>query len=352
MKSLISYCIIILLLLSGCGKSDTRLYLESINTVIETDPRLAISKLDSIKDREFNKRDRAYFNLLTIKSQDKAYVKHENDSLIKEVLEYYEKNEGEDYAEALYYGGRVYSDLGNYPTSLEYYQKALDELPDDDGDHRLSGRVVSQLGRLLIELRLYNQAIPYLEKSIEYDKQNCDSFNLAFDYGLIRAAYLGMKDYEMAEVSAKNAIATGVNLPDEDRIYFKSCLAEVKLHKERNDSALMLIREIKDRITTDNEPYIWADASRIYYKNGIYDTAYIYAKKIVQDERLPNKRIGYYMLMKPEIQSLIQTDKLLSYYKNFGDYVESYLNQHDSEQVLMQTSMYNYELHVRESRKQ
>ena len=141
--------------MSGCGKSDTRLYLESINTVIETDPRLAISKLDSIKDREFNKKERAYFNLLTIKSRDKAYIEHKNDSLIKEVLAFYENNQGADYAEALYYGGRVYSDLGNYPTSLNYFHRALDELPDNDANRRLRGQVVSQLGRLLIELRLY-----------------------------------------------------------------------------------------------------------------------------------------------------------------------------------------------------
>ena len=350
MKSLISYCIIILLLLSGCGKSDTRLYLESINTVIETDPRLAISKLDSIKDREFNKRDRAYFNLLTIKSQDKAYVKHENDSLIKDVLAFYENNQGADYAEALYYGGRVYSDLGNYPTSLNYFHRALDELPDNDANRRLRGQVVSQLGRLLIELRLYSQAIPYLEKSIEYDKLDRDSFSLAFDYDLIKTAYLGTKDYEKAEVCTKKSILYGSNLLHEDKIYFKSCLADVKKNKGENDTALILIREIKDRISTEHEPYIWADASMIYYKNNLYDTAYIFAKKIINDHRQACKNIAYFILLKPEIKKLIPVDSLLIYYRDYESYINEYLNRHDSQQALMQTSMYNYELHERESK--
>ena len=350
MKSLISYCIIILLLLSGCGKSDNRLYLESINTVIETEPRLAISKLDSIKDREFNKRDRAYFNLLTIKSQDKAYVKHENDSLIKDVLAFYENNQGADYAEALYYGGRVYSDLGNYPTSLNYFHRALDELPDNDSNRRLRGQVVSQLGRLLIELRLYSQAIPYLEKSIEYDKLDRDSFSLAFDYDLIKTAYLGTKDYEKAEVCTKKSILYGSNLPHEDKIYFKSCLADVKKNKGENDTALILIREIKDRISTEHEPYIWADASMIYYKNNLYDTAYIFAKKIINDHRQACKNIAYFILLKPEIKKLIPVDSLLIYYRDYESYINEYLNRHDSEQALIQTSMYNYELHERESK--
>ncbi|MDE6353413.1 MAG: hypothetical protein K2K88_09830 [Muribaculaceae bacterium] len=351
MKTIFINCIVILLLLSGCGKSDSRLYLESINTVIETDPRLAISKLDSIKDREFNNSDRAYFNLLTIKSHDKAYIEHKNDSLIKEVLAFYENNQGEDYAEALYYGGRVYSDIGNYPTSLNYFHRALDELPDNDANRRPRGQVVSQLGRLLIELRIYSQAIPYLEKSIEYDKLDQDSFNIAFDYDLLKTAYLGTKDYEKAELCAKNSILFGSNLPHEDKIYFKGNLAQVKFHNGELDTALIIIRSVvDDSIPKESEPYIWADASQIYYKNCIYDSAYVFAKKIVQDERLPNKRIGYYMLMKPEIQDQLQIDTLLSYYKNFGDYVERYLNQHDSQQALMQTSMYNYELHERESK--
>ena len=102
MKTVFPYSIIILLLLSCCGKSDNRLGLESINAIAETDGRQALVMLDSVKDLDYSKKERAYFNLLTIKSRDKAYIEHKNDSLIKEVLEYYEKNEGEDYAEALY----------------------------------------------------------------------------------------------------------------------------------------------------------------------------------------------------------------------------------------------------------
>ncbi|MDE5858667.1 MAG: hypothetical protein K2H32_09990, partial [Muribaculaceae bacterium] len=350
MKSTIIYSLFLLLLLSGCGKSDSRLYLESINTVIETDPRLSISKLDSIKDCEFNNSDRAYFNLLTIKSHDKAYIEHKNDSLIKEVLEYYEKNEGEDYAEALYYGGRVYSDLGDYLTSLRYFQRALDELPDNDMNRRLRGQVVSQLGRLLIELRLYSQAIPYLEKSIEYDKLDQDSFSLAFDYELLSGCYLGKKEYTKAEECINRAISIGTNLGNENLFTLKNRYADVKLKKGESDSALILFRVLIDSIPKDSEPYFWADASQVYYKNGIYDTAYIYAKKIINDHRQACKNIAYFILLKPEIKKLIPVDSLLIYYRDYESYINEYLNRHDSEQALIQTSMYNYELHERESK--
>ena len=336
--------------MSGCGKSDSRLYLESINTVIETDPRLAISKLDSIKDREFNNSDRAYFNLLTIKSHDKAYIKHKNDSLIKEVLAFYENNQGADFAEALYYGGRVYSDIGNYPTSLNYFHRALDELPDNDANRRLRGQVVSQLGRLLIELRLYSQAIPYLEKSIEYDKLDQDSFSLAFDYELLSGCYLGKKEYTKAEECINRAISIGTNLGNENLFTLKNRYADVKLKKGESDSALILFRVLIDSIPKDSEPYFWADASQVYYKNGIYDTAYIYAKKIINDHRQACKNIAYFILLKPEIKKLIPVDSLLIYYRDYESYINEYLNRHDSEQALIQTSMYNYELHERESK--
>ena len=56
------------------------------------------------------------------------------------------------------------------------------------------------------------------------------------------------------------------------------------------------------------------------------------------------------MLLKPEIKKLIPVDSLLIYYRDYESYINEYLNRHDSEQALMQTSMYNYELHVRESK--
>lgn len=60
---------------------------------------------------------RMYYDLLTVKVRDKAYIRHTSDSLIRNVLRYYEHQDDKKHLpETYYYAGRVYSDrmrLGN-----------------------------------------------------------------------------------------------------------------------------------------------------------------------------------------------------------------------------------------------
>lgn len=351
MKTTLPYCIIILLILSCCGEMRNRAHLDAINSIAETDGRLALSMLDSVKDRDYSTSDRMYYDLLTVKSRDKAYIDHENDSLIKRVISYYEATEGDKYAEALYYGGRVYSDLGDYPTSLRYYQRALDELPADARNLHVRGNVISQLGRLLIEMRLFSQAVPYLEEVIEIDKIEGDSFNLAFDYELLERVYVEQRDYDKAEFYIRRALDVGKNLDFSHKYDLNISYADLKNKLGQNESALNLIRTLLDSVSYDSAPFFNICASKIYYKNEIFDTAYHYSREILRSNNLGNKRGAYLMLLKPEIRQLIPIDTLLFYYKDYNKVVEEYFNRHDSQQVLMQTSMYNYELHERESQR-
>lgn len=337
--------------MSCCGEMSNRAHLNTINSIAETDGRLALSMLDSVKDRDYSTSDRMYYDLLTVKSRDKAYIDHENDSLIKRVISYYEATEDEEYAEALYYGGRVYSDLGDYPTSLRFYQRALDELPADARNLHVRGNVISQLGRLLIEMRLYSQAVPYLEEVIEIDKIEGDSFNLAFDYELLELDYFNQKDYEKAEFYIKKALSVGKNLDRKYKNVFLVEYAEILSKLGQNDSALQVIRSIVYDNIKEVSSFEKISASNVYYNNNIFDTAFYYAREIVRSNNPNNKQSAYDMLLKPEIQQMIPIDTLLFYYKDYNKVVEEYFNRHDSQQVLMQTSMYNYELHERESQR-
>ncbi|MDE6336364.1 MAG: tetratricopeptide repeat protein, partial [Muribaculaceae bacterium] len=91
------------------------------------------------------------------------------------MIKYYSSHNKELHPEALYYGARVYSDLGDYPTALKYFQEALDHLPSDTKDIDLKSRILSQTGRLLNTLRLYQEAIPYVESTLELDRQQNDT---------------------------------------------------------------------------------------------------------------------------------------------------------------------------------
>ncbi|MDE6768541.1 MAG: hypothetical protein K2J78_02320, partial [Muribaculaceae bacterium] len=103
-----------------------------IAEIVSDHPNDALTRLSSINPDSLSEADRHYFDFLSIKAKDKAYITHTSDSLIRDVIDYASSHQKEGYyTEALYYGGRVYSDLGDYPTALQYFQETLDLLPED-----------------------------------------------------------------------------------------------------------------------------------------------------------------------------------------------------------------------------
>lgn len=138
---------------SGRGRHDAEF--RRIDRLCDSVPEQAIRAFDSIDRSSLSDRDRNHYDLLSIKSRDKAFIVHSSDSLILDVIDYYAKHRSEGpYPEALYYGGRVYSDIGDLPTALEFFQKALDEIPEDDEHLRFRSTVLNQTGRTLHSLRL------------------------------------------------------------------------------------------------------------------------------------------------------------------------------------------------------
>lgn len=186
--------IISIFLLSGCAgrNHDTRLV--EVAEIVSKSPKEALVLLDSINPESLSDADRHYYDFLTIKAKDKAYITHTSDSLALSVIDYYSKHRDDRlYPEAIYYGGRVYNDMGDYPTALKYYQNALDLLPEDTKHLRLRSHVLSQTSSLLRTLRLYKRAIPYVEKSIRVDSMLNDSLNLMFDLKLLGTINLYMQ---------------------------------------------------------------------------------------------------------------------------------------------------------------
>lgn len=145
----------------GCSRQhDTRL--TRIAVSVSDHPERALQDLDSINPAGLSESDRHFHDFLTIKARDKASVPHASDSLILDVIDYYSAYQSDPiYPEALYYGGRVYYELGDYPTALQYFQQALDNPGQAPDTTDLRNRLNSQIGWLLQRLRLYKKAIPY-----------------------------------------------------------------------------------------------------------------------------------------------------------------------------------------------
>ena len=268
------------------------------------------------------------------------------------MIEYYKGNKDKAlYSEALYYGGRVYSDLGDYPTALNYFHQALDKLPESSKGTDLEANIVSQTGRLLQTLRLYDEAIPYVERSIEIDSLTNDTINWVYDLQLLGGIYMRKGNLNNAQSFFKETLKFKEFIDPQD--YFKSVmyLAETKRKLGELDSAQILIRNLIDKIkpTVRNEGLIYS--ALIFRDAGDLDSSYLMLKQLL-DSPLPNqKNISYDMLISPDFKLYSSQDTLTYYLLQYRKFLEKSLNSNMSELVINRQNQYNYQLHDRERKK-
>lgn len=341
--------IILTALISSCsGRRDARLV--HVAGIVSASPDEALACLDSISYDSLPAADRHFHDFLSIKARDKAYIEHESDSLILDVVSYYEGSGL--YPEALYYAGRVYSDLGDYPSALDYFQKSFDAISGKTAETAdLKGRVLSQTARLLNRLRLYDRAIPCLQEVLALDSMLRDTFSLAYDNELLGTVYIRKRDFQRAEESSIKASRWARHLTSKDEANMRMHLAITKLHQGNVDSAVMLIRDIPDKVrpVQRNEAMIYA--SDIYLAAGITDSAYFYADRLVHSPDGNNRKNGYRNLFKPELFGMIPADSVPVFIRDYYRTLEDYYNDHDAQRVLMQDAFYDYSLHRRDREK-
>lgn len=323
-----------------------------IDHICDTDAQKAMSMLDSIDYSSLSESNRHRYDFLQIKTRDKAYVEHTSDSLILNVIDYYSSHREDGlYPEALYYGGRVYSDMGDFPTAITYFQDALDIIPNDKEFLQLKCRTLSQTGRLLDELMLHSQAIPYIKEAIKIESILKDTLRLVYDELLISKCYLYKDTISEARFHIENALQHSNNIPSEDKAWIKVQLTEILLAENKADSALILIRENLPLVDSLCYNYALANATSIYKANGILDTTYMYAKELVTNKVCDNRLTGYDILFSNELRNVVPHDTLMSYISNYKQFIDEYLKKYEADEVTIRHSKYNYDKHVRERNK-
>lgn len=336
-----------LLVTGGCGKAPHDTRLEEVSRIVADSPLVAASRLDSINPATLSGGDRHFYDLLTIKARDKVFVTHTSDSLILDVIDYYSSHRSSGlYPEALYYGGRVYSDLGDYPTALKYFQDALDNIPGDNDYLYLKGCITSQTAGLLNQLRLYDQAIPYLEQAVKIDSITNNVFDLAYDHQLLGAILMHQKKYKAADSHFKDALSLSDNLREEDRIFMKVYMAANKYCNGDLDSALIMMRGLPETCRPSSKGVTLSYASSIYLRSGILDTAYMYAYQLANLSSSMNRKSGFQLLLSPEFGNMVPTDSLRKFVAGFRQSMEEYLDHNEATEALIQDSYYNYNKHL------
>lgn len=341
-------------MLAGCVNPHVAT-LDRIDRLSEKDPESASAALDSISSSQLSAEERHYFNLLRIKVDDKNYVTHTSDSLINSVIEHYRwHGDSGKYAESLYYGGRVYSDMGDYKTAIRYFEDALVELPEDTPHIQLRANVLSQTGRLLNKLGLNEEAIPYIEQVIGIETRFNDSINLMYDSELLGHITADSRQYKKSDSAYRKALQIAIALNNGYELRERMHLAALKQYEGKIDSAVSLIRGVPEKVDESDRPLALGYAAGIYFHAGIADTAAMYAQQLTKYENIPNVPNidnAYYYLANPRLRDYVQADSIPTYIDKYQIATEKYMETNGDRAALLQNSLYNYQRHDRDKAK-
>lgn len=209
MKEKVLYLLLIIMLLASCAGNrkydDLMQRADSIMNVNDDSAKVAIRMLDGVKPQlpEFSQSQKMRYELLRHKAMNKAYISFTSDSIMKEVVDYYDRHgSANERMLANYVLGCVYRDLHEAPLALEYYNKATEQADTTaaDCDYGTLYRVYSQMGFLFSKQYLPYQELNAFDKAEKYAYLAKDTFNAIVNYqnqGEVYA-FLGKKDSVIA----------------------------------------------------------------------------------------------------------------------------------------------------------
>lgn len=332
------------LMVCGCGSKGHDSRLSAIAQQVDTAPRTALGALADIDPAGLSEADRHYYDFLSLKAADKAYITHRSDSLILTLLDYYGDSD-ELYPEVLYYAGRVYSDLGDMPMALRYFNQALDNLPDTPDNYRLRMRIVSQTGRLLATLRLYDQAADYLQESLRLDSLLNDSLATMYDLQLLGDIYLRDEQFDKAKTRFKSARKLAEKVSHIDIATQDMYLAIITYYQGNPRHAVNQIRPILNQLDTLVIPQALSYTINMYLDLDINDSAYILSQRLIHEKLDYNKITGYRFALCPQLINLNPQDSIPQMIEAYRKIVENYLDRNSKREALIQNSSYNYSNH-------
>ena len=209
MKEKVIFLLLIIMLLASCAGNrkydDLMQRADSIMDVDDDSAKVAIRMLDGIKPQlpEFSQSQKMRYELLRHKAMNKACITFTSDSVMKEVVDYYEDHGSANQRMlANYVLGCVYRDMHEVPLALEYYNKATEQADTTaaDCDYGTLYRVYSQMGFLFSKQYLPYQLLDAFDKAEKYAYLAKDTLNAIINYQNKGDAYdyLGKKDSVVA----------------------------------------------------------------------------------------------------------------------------------------------------------
>lgn len=332
--------------------------LEYLDSLSEVQPDSAIVLLESMKPiiQTQDERIRAFYGLICVKAADKADIVHTDDSLILFVAHYYKRHKDDLLTpEALYYVGRVHTDMGDAPQALDDYQQALDAIPsplNDLSQTHLHCVTNAQIGYLLRDMRFYEKSIPYFFASLQDDMVVGDSVGMCYDYRDLAVSYFWTEKRDSASIFYQEAENIAKMFGNSDLMlevmrnkvnFYRDC-GEYKKALELNTE---LIAHAKGRYNV-NTIYLQGE---LFHRLGQLDSAVYFYKAYMRSEyadvnlkESAAKGMGEIAVMQGRPAEAVQ------YFNDYITYFEHTDSLRKEEAILKIIGLYNYQLRERQNK--
>ena len=351
MKNLL-FVILSLLLLSACGESKRIQFekLKQVDTIAESNADSAISLLSMInRDTLANENLKHYYDLLKIRTNDKAYIAHTSDSAILSVINYFENHDFNNLLPvAYYYGGRVYSDLGDAPQALEYFHKAL----DCPNINPITMAVAySQMASLYSNIRVFDLAIEAYTNAMELNHQNEDSISFLYNMRSIGEIYSVQNKNDSAFIIYNKALKLAENMGLEKLSNsIKLNIGNWHINNNNYDDASTILSSIRTNLPNEDSTTIANSYAHIYYKLNIEDSTILYCNKLIKSKNLNAQLNGYNILTNLYMHNNSTEDAYNSIIMStqLSDSIRKLNTPYEIRQL---SSIYNYQIRERENNK-
>lgn len=276
-------------------------YISYVENIIEKNPDSALIILDSLEEQmqKESLSTRMYYNLLVTEAYDKCNIPNPYDSLLPDVIRFYEKRkESDKLMKAYYFMGQRHLELKveDEPAALLYSFRALEQSTKVKDDAFI-GRIHTQIGKSFIYMNLFKEAIRELQIAYSYsltgnDKRACIDVlcDLADVYNLQNqtdsALYYYQKAYKQSELC-------GAILDKKVDIWQN--MADAYIKTGNNDKAEEILQKIINE-EKDTNKLNYNVLGNLFLHTGQKDSATVYFKRGLENEDWAEKKYAYWNL--------------------------------------------------------
>lgn len=207
LQFILCFCSLLPLLFFGKKQLVGITMFQQVEAFMPEYPDIALFLLKQVKDiQSLSKKNQAYYYLLLTEAEDKTYMPHTTDSLIRIAVNYYDKQDNLILkTKSWYYMGRVNQELKNALKAQEYYLTAL-KTGKNITDYTLLGHIYNNVGMLYTHQEVYEKAIPFQQKAITAFGMICDSSSQAYALHDLARNYTMLEKQDSAIACYEQAI--------------------------------------------------------------------------------------------------------------------------------------------------